>query len=111
MKNKNLINLLMQENPDAEVILTYDSMCGQYDNFIMARDRRNGDIYLACEDAETIDLDSNDWLELIPMELNCTDSIVDENKRLRAVHVNMVRPQSTVVAEPTTGVILTGGST
>ena len=84
MKNKKLINLLMQENPNAEVMVAYDSMCGQYDNFILARNRTNGDIYLACEDAESIDLASNDWLELIPLELCCTDSLIDENKRLRA---------------------------
>lgn len=62
MKNKDLIAILSKQDPEAEVILEYDTLCGVYRDFTIVKvDDPNPDsntwyndtgIYLMCEDAD-----------------------------------------------------------
>lgn len=62
MKNKDLINILSQQDPEAEVILEYDTLCGTYRDFTIVKvddpepetdewSNESG-IWLMCEDVD-----------------------------------------------------------
>jgi hypothetical protein len=52
MKVKELIDLLMREDPHADIVLEYDSMTCVYDEFVVGRHPVTGTIYLMCECVE-----------------------------------------------------------
>jgi hypothetical protein len=61
MKVKELIAILSEENQEADVVLEYDSMSVEYDEFTIAKSKTENTIYLMCEQPDEVLECAKEW--------------------------------------------------